>query len=197
MLFKACGIRNETNLTARFCSDIDFFGINFSPLSKRKPHPKSIIEILSKIPYSKQVYVFKENSVEDILHVFKLYGTPHYIQIYEPDLIEKLKGFAKIIFAANISTEHQLKNLPEADLLILEGSQSGTGTEVSSNILLDKVNRPFLIAGGITPENALKKVNKYKHCIGIDVASGIEENGIISNHKLHQFLQIKESVEAI
>ena len=66
--------------------------------------------------------------------------------------------------------------------LLIDGSNPGSGETYSlsnlKEILTDKLifnrNFKFILAGGITPENVLDRINKVTPW-GIDVSSGVEE----------------------
>jgi phosphoribosylanthranilate isomerase len=189
MLFKACGIRRENDITDEQIELVDLFGINFSPLSRREVEKNELNAILKRIPKTKQVFVFKENSIQEMETILNKYK-PNYVQIYnEYDL--SIDYEIKKILAINITEQAQsklAKDFESYEFLVLEGASSGAGELMSPNIKLDLIRYPFLLAGGINISN-LNKAKKYRNCIGVDIASGIEYRKRVSRDKINGILE--------
>jgi len=97
------------------------------------------------------------------------------------------------ILAAN---EQDLQAVAEiqADNVILEGDTKnavgGTGICADWSLLAKRNwNRPFFLAGGLKPENVAEAISIVQPD-GIDLASGIEENGVKSPEKMKQIITI-------
>ena len=82
-----------------------------------------------------------------------------------------------LIKAFSIRTPEDLAEAEKssADLVLLDHGSGGTGERFDWK-LLRSAKRPYLLAGGITPENAGAAVNAYRP-YGIDVSSGVETDG--------------------
>ena len=63
-------------------------------------------------------------------------------------------------------------NASPADLILLDGGK-GEGKEAEAR-LLRKIHRPYILAGGLSPENIAEKIKAFSP-YGLDVSSGIEE----------------------
>ncbi|EKD93024.1 MAG: phosphoribosylanthranilate isomerase, partial [uncultured bacterium] len=66
---------------------------------------------------------------------------------------------------------------------------SGTPADFSS---LENTAQPFLLAGGVTTDNAWQLLNTF-HPIGLDVASGIETHGRIDINKVTHLVNLLSS----
>ena len=94
----------------------------------------------------------------------------------------------RIIKVFKIAGEEDIKAAENsgADMILLD---AGTGAGKAFDwTLAKKVKRPFILAGGLTPENvaaAIRQVQPY----GVDVSSGVETNGYKDPEKMRQFTE--------
>lgn len=106
------------------------------------------------------------------------------------EVLESYRGRAHIVKALRISGPEQLEvNLP-ADEYLLDGARPGQGEPFQwSWVNKNRPNRPFYLAGGLTPEN----VSEAIACVaplGVDVSSGVEEApGVKSETRLRAFIR--------
>jgi indole-3-glycerol phosphate synthase/phosphoribosylanthranilate isomerase len=196
MLVKACGIR-----TADFFQEniADYIGINFSPVSKRRidlsllrkfMNDETVNHPIKGIPTNAVALFYKntETEIRSILEEFPFKIVQLYAEDVTPAFIRSLRK--KVILAAAIRKETDLieieKFAAEVDFFILDGATPGSGL-LGEVIIPKDFPYPFLLAGGMKFEN-LDKCNNFDHCIGVDIASGIETNGQIDAAKI---LEIK------
>ena len=78
-----------------------------------------------------------------------------------------------------------------ADLVLLDNGY-GTGETFDWSLVRD-VHRPYLLAGGLTPENVTEAV-KTLEPFGVDVSSGIETDGHKDPDKMRMFLDAVRSI---
>ena len=80
-----------------------------------------------------------------------------------------------------------------ADYILLD-SGMGTGKAFDWS-LLDDIERPFFLAGGLSCDNAAEAVRNL-HPFAVDVSSGIETDGVKDRKKMEEFASIvrKEDV---
>lgn len=181
LLFKACGIRTTEMLAA---SAPDFIGINFSPVSKRRPDAV-FLEKLQEMPAIPPhwVAVFYKNTASEILEILEKYPFQT-VQLYAgdttPDFVRTLKK--RVLLAVSIRNASDLESVTafaaDVDCFILDGAAPGSGQVIETAIPAD-FPYPFLLAGGLHAAN-LDRVLQFPNCIGVDVASGIEEGGAVS-----------------
>ena len=77
-------------------------------------------------------------------------------------------------------------NASPADLILLDGGK-GEGKEAEAG-LLQKIQRPYILAGGLSPENVIEKIKAFSP-YGLDVSSGIEEQGEEGSRKSPEKMQ--------
>ena len=87
-------------------------------------------------------------------------------------------------------------NASPADLILLDGGK-GEGKEAEAR-LLRKIHRPYILAGGLSPENVVEKIKAFSP-YGLDVSSGIEEQGEDgvrkSPEKMESFIRLVREYE--
>ena len=87
-------------------------------------------------------------------------------------------------------------NASPADLILLDGGK-GEGKEAEAG-LLQKIHRPYILAGGLSPENVVEKIKAFSP-YGLDVSSGIEEQGEDgvrkSPEKMESFIRLVREYE--
>lgn len=183
LLFKACGIRSaDINAFAA----ADFLGINFSPVSKRRM-PLDILDQIKPLP-ANAVAVFYQNSEAEILETLEKYPFQR-IQLYAgdvtPEFVRRIKQ--KILLAVRVRTKADLEigetYASDIDLFILDGAAPGSGTLIPDAVIPADFPYPFLLAGGIHADN-LHLTQAFQHCIGVDMASGIETDGAVDPAKI-------------
>jgi indole-3-glycerol phosphate synthase/phosphoribosylanthranilate isomerase len=185
-LLKACGIRTPE----LFREDTaDFIGINFSPVSKRRM-PLEILDP-SAIP-GNAVAVFYQNPEAEIIAALDKYPFRR-VQLYagdvSPEFVRKIKR--KVVLACRIQSpadiERALQYAADVDFFILDGPAPGSGTPVDTAVIPAGFPYPFLLAGGIRTDN-IHLIRPFDHCIGVDVASGIETDGAVDIAKIRAML---------
>jgi len=181
LLFKACGIRTPELLGT--CAP-DFIGINFSPASKRRIDT-ALLEERDIPPHA--VAVFYKNSETEIREILSRFAFKR-VQLYAGDVtpafVRSLRQ--KVILACRVGSAADLESLedyaPDVDMFILDGARPGSGERIGAVIPPD-FPYPFLLAGGLNLDN-LDAALTYRHCIGVDVASGIETDGVVDVEKI-------------
>ncbi len=178
LLFKACGIRTAEMLTA---PEPDFTGINFSPLSKRRPDA-GFLENLKHVPVFPPhwVAVFYKNTeleIREILETYSFQTVQLYAHDTTPEFVRSIRQ--RVLLAVSIRTPENFLCIPDfaedIDCFILDGAAPGSGQLIETVIPPD-FPYPFLLAGGINADN-LERILQFSNCIGVDVASGIEVEG--------------------
>ena len=177
-IFKACGIR--TKEAAEFCEahKIPLAGLNFVASSKRKITLEQAKELRPIFQNTLVAGIFQNQDLEEVnriaaelnLDFVQLSGqeSPEYCAQIDKPLIKTITS--------------QDQNDYKAALYIIDGHNPGSGQ--THDLSLINIKRPFLIAGGITPDNASRILSRLPNSLGIDVASGIESDGQTDNEKI-------------
>ncbi len=203
---KICGLRTVDDVKVCVEEAADFIGLNFVASSPRLiscKEAETIVTYLHRIvPAFKRpkiVFLFYKNSNYFIQSV--LQNIPHdYVQYVSDDPLAP--GETSSLYQTKDSriisyrvrgpiTDNSLSSL-HSDLLILDSynSAAGGGTgEAFPWEYVTQIRRPYLLAGGLTPENVSQAITKT-HAFGVDVASGVESSpGIKDPELIRKFIR--------
>ncbi|MBX3101394.1 MAG: hypothetical protein KF690_02695 [Bacteroidetes bacterium] len=185
--FKACGLRRLVELEY---PGPDLVGINLSDRSRRKAD-------LTAFPgfpeHAVALFYENEDRAEEVLSGISF----SWIQLYKPldpmlPLARKPRILRAFTSLNTYGTSAFGADVLQSDLLILDGNQPGSGQKATYTIPPD-FPVPFLLAGGIHAGN-VEICTTHPMCIGVDVASGIEENNQVS---ARQILKIRENLDKL
>ncbi|MFN3605189.1 MAG: phosphoribosylanthranilate isomerase [Leptonema sp. (in: bacteria)] len=208
-LVKICGnlYLEEALKVAQF--EPDFMGWIFSPFSPRKIRiseaKKIILEIKNRYSKIYHVGVFAGNPISEILDILANMNLDvkclDFLQVLEeddtiPNLRSSLEGqnlkipVIPVIRPKGILTEDIFRKTEPSLFWILDrfdpNLKGGTGKTIPEEFFKEKISKPYLIAGGIQPQNALKMI-KISNAIGMDISSGVEKApGIKDETKLKE-----------
>lgn len=189
-MVKICGL-------SRFC-DIDYvnaarpdycgFIINF-PKSRRNVTEGQVRELRARLhPDIQPVGVFVDQPIELVAQLLED-GTIAVAQLHgheDERYIAAVRALApgKPVWKAyKIRAKGDLERAgaSSADLILLDNGY-GTGETFDWSLVGD-VGRPFLLAGGLTPEN-LSEAMEALHPYGVDISSGVETDGVKDERKI-------------
>ena len=189
---KLCGLTRSDDIIAANQLAPDYVGFVFWPKSKRFVDYDTAFELKKLLdPSIRAVGVFVDEEPEavaelmkrDIIDIAQLHGGE------DESFINRLRRLTDkpIIKAFRIKTESDILSAAEstADYILLD-SGAGTGS-VFDWELLKGINRPYFLAGGLSPDNAALAVRAL-HPYGVDVSSGIETDGIKDKTKMTAFV---------
>lgn len=198
---KICGIKDLATLELCVDLQVDFVGLNFSPRSPRSidaETAETLLTLRSKPGFPKLVFLFFENSVTEIQNL-RMRFKPDLVQLIRGDkflteelweeLTEKKSLLPAIRIQEKVISDADLE--PKSDLVILDSYNKDLGGGTGHSFpweYVTSVKRPFLLAGGITPEN-VKTALETVHPYGIDVASGVETGGKKDPKKIQELVQ--------
>jgi len=195
-MIKVCGMRDAENIREVEALGIDLMGFIFWPKSSRY-----VSDCPSYLPSNvKRVGVFVNENIEKVKQTAHDYALD-FIQLHgseSPEYCTLLKGH-HLIKAFNIATKVDFaqakvyEGLVDYFLFDTKGkSVGGNGEKFDWSVLSAyDGNTPFLLSGGIGPEDA-EQVKSFNHpqCIGIDLNSRFEiAPGLKDINKLKQFLE--------
>ena len=179
---KICGIRTETDALAALDAGADLIGFNFYPKSPRYIDVGRCRDIMSVMRRHGRVVcvgVFVNASAADIcatldtcgLNLAQLHGDE------PPEMLSRLGGRGFKAFRGIPSSLDGFTRKDAPAFLVdasVKGEYGGTGITADWEGAAELAkNYPFLLAGGLTPENVAEAVRKVQPW-GVDVASGVE-----------------------
>ena len=208
VLVKVCGMREADNIREVEALGVDWMGFIFWPKSSRY-----VSEMPSYLPTKcKRVGVFVDASIGDImtiaeqyqLDIIQLHGqeSPNYIAQLTSHLksltsIKFIKAF-NIATAADLETTKRYEGYVDYFLFDTKGkSVGGNGEKFDWSVLSEyRGNTPYLLSGGIAPDDAPALTFSPSHpftsplCIGIDLNSRFETApGVKYINKLRTFIK--------
>lgn len=189
---KLCGLSRPCDIQWANELQPDYIGFVFAPQSRRYVSPEKAAELKSLLnPGIRAVGVFVNSQPEaaaellnrGILDIAQLHGAE------DEAWISRLRALTDRpvwqAFRMDTAADAQRAEKSSADLILADSGAGGTGT-VFDWSLLKKITRPFILAGGLGPDNvgeAIKALAPY----GVDVSSGIETNGVKDKQKMAAF----------
>ena len=147
----------------------EFIGFVFAPKSRRYVSFEQAKKLRGELDYRiAAVGVFVDEDIENIMRLVK-----------DNAYIAKLREMAEvpIIQAFKIIDSYDAESavLSDADFVLLD-SGMGTGKTFDWS-LIKSINRPYFLAGGISPENAAQAVERFSP-YAVDASSSLETDGV-------------------
>ncbi len=194
-IFKACGIRKPEDVVFCVKNGVDMIGLNFVPASKRCISTDQALEIMSVVSLIRKmkiVGVFQDQTLEYVNQVAKLLNLG-YIQLSGDEDLDYVRGCnSPVIKTIKLRSKEDIELartfLPYCEYIIFDGKDPGSGGLLRYE-LLKNVDFSFLVAGGITVDNVFE-ICMSTGAIGVDVASGIEVNSVVSESRIDKFSQL-------
>lgn len=188
---KLCGLTRPEDITAANVLEPDFVGFVFAPKSRRCVTAEQAKALRNRLsPAIQAVGVFVDEEPEQVAALLEA-GIIDLAQLHgreDEGHLERLRALTgkPIIQAFQVKTPNDLERTQSssADYILLD-SGAGTGTTFDWG-LLTSVRRPYLLAGGLGPDNVVQAVRTL-HPWGVDVSSGIETGGVKDFHKMAAF----------
>ena len=194
---KICGIRRLDSALAAINAGADFLGFNFVPSSKRFISPAEALQITKKIKGKvKLVGVFQNATVAEInkiadllkLDFVQLHGTEN------PEFVQKTKTNVIKVFTSEEASLDKI-NTYKISYVLLDRNTQGKGKKFP----IGKAQKmsyafPTILAGGLAVGNVTKFIQAVRP-FGVDIAGGIETNGIEDVTKIKEFIQTVKEVQ--
>lgn len=196
---KLCGLKRPQDIQAANELLPAYIGFVFAPKSRRYVHPDRAEELRRMLnPGIIPVGVFVNETPETvaalldrgIIDIAQLHGKE------DAAYIRRLRQLTKkpLIQAFRVDTPADVAaaQASTADYVLLDSGTGGTGTCFDWSLLQD-IQRPYFLAGGLTPENVGGAVATL-HPYAVDVSSGIETDGAKDKEKMTQFVRAVRGV---
>ncbi|MBS0618002.1 MAG: hypothetical protein JSR44_07425 [Spirochaetes bacterium] len=210
MLVKICGLTLVEDAAFAARAGADFLGVVLAETSKRRATTEQARAIL-QLQLEQRVYlVFGYDDARYIRETFTALANTHTgLQMMadheHSDELLKLAPTTHILPSIRVADKiHEgdlarwqthpliLFDTPPERRGIEEGQGGGSG-KLFEHENIAGVRRPYLLAGGLTPDNVADIVAKVNPP-GVDVASGTESSPGIKNHeKVRRFIQCARS----
>ncbi len=188
---KICGLRSKKDAETVSLYKPDYAGMILSAGYKRSVERAAAEEIRETLdPAIPLVGVFVDEDLsfmesylrDGVIDIAQLHGSE------SRETILYLKKTGKEVWKAFQITESSdfdaIEESP-ADLVLLDAGK-GSG-ETFDWFLAQRVQRPYLLAGGLSPENIRNAILEV-HPFGVDVSSGVETEGVKDAEKIRKFI---------
>lgn len=204
MNIKLCGLKRPEDIDAVNEAGPEYIGFIFVEKSRRYVTPENAARLKEKLnPTIQAVGVFVDAEIEFIMELVKK-QVIDVIQLHGSEDISymnRLKELVKIPIIKAISmtksdAKEQIRKweISDVDYLLLDSGNGGTGEQFDYSLLkeFEKINKPYFLAGGLTPSNLKVAAKNLKEVLpyAFDLSSGIETNGLKDPDK------IKDAVRA-
>ncbi len=198
---KICGLRRKEDIS--YVNEVlpDFAGFIFDPSRRRYIDPETAAVLRPQLADSiRAVGVFVNAAPEEILRIAETVRLD-LIQLHGSEDDTYIRNLRKqtslpIIKAIRVRTEEDTAQAAasSADLILLDNGAGGTGTRFNWE-LAQKVSRDFLLAGGISAENAADAI-RLCHPWGLDASSSLETEGMKDPEKIRSFMEAVRQADA-
>lgn len=189
---KLCGLSRPEDVAAANALEPDFVGFVFAPKSRRYVTAEQAQTLRKQLSSAIQaVGVFVDEEPERVAALLEA-GIIDLVQLHgreDEDYLARLRALTRnpIIQAFQVKTAKDLERAETSSAnYILLDSGAGTGTTFDWT-LLKNLRRPYLLAGGLGPDNVAQAVRILRPW-GVDVSSGIETGGVKDFDKMVAFV---------
>ena len=189
---KLCGLRYPEDIQEANRLHPEYIGFVFAKKSRRfvsREQAENLKKMLD--PSITAVGVFVDETPETVAELLNA-GVIDTAQLHgkeDESYIRKLRELTDkpVIKAVRVRDRSDEENAEKssADLILFDAG-AGDGRTFCWEIL-DHVKRPYILAGGLTPENAEEAVRTLSP-FGVDVSSGIETDGKKDPVKMEKFV---------
>lgn len=193
MIVKFCGLRRREDIDAVNEIKPDLAGFIIVPGRKRYIAPDKVCELRQHLDKAiKAVGVFVDEDIEvvkgllsdGIIDIAQLHGSES--EEYIRELKSSVGAYVIKAFGILSETDVEAAESSAADMVLLDSPGGGTG-DIFNWSLLQKIKRPYILAGGLNVDNISEAVSTLEP-YGVDVSSGIETDGYKDKAKMEAFM---------
>lgn len=189
---KFCGLSRNCDIETANALSPDYVGFVFVKNSRRCVSFAQVKELKALLaPGILTVGVFVNEDPRTVTALLEA-GVIDAAQLHgdeDTDYIRGLKSLTKapLIKAFGLRSIHDLPAVERcpADLVLLDSPGGGTGRLFDWK-LLENIQRPYFLAGGLSAENVGEAIARLRP-FGVDVSSGIETGGYKDREKMTAF----------
>ena len=194
---KICGIRSVAALEAARAAGADFFGLVFftrSPRALPLAEARELASLARTGPRTISSVALVVDADDSLIDQIAAEVRPDWLQLHGKETVERARAIRtrtglKIIKAVSVSAAGNAERAADyldagaADLLLFDAKPppgavlpGGNGVPFDWRLLdPPQVRRPFMLSGGLTPENVTEAV-RLTHAAIVDVSSGVESS---------------------
>jgi len=193
---KICGIHRMEDIAYVNEARPEYIGFVFAP-SKRQVTKEQARNLKKQLrPEIEVVGVFVNAKPEAIEYLCKMHIIDM-VQLHGDENDAYIRELRKrvsnpIIRAVRVQSKEQVLQAEElsSEYLLLDtyvaNEYGGSGQELQLQ-LLPKLQKPYFLAGGLTPQNVAKKIS-IVYPYAVDISSGVETNGVKDFNKIKEFI---------
>ena len=193
---KICGLRRPEDIEAVNFFQPDYVGfiVEF-PKSFRSVTAEELNGLTAKLDKNITAVGVFVNAPEELPAQLLNEGIIGMAQLHgqeDEDYIRRLRKLTKkpLIKAFSVRSEDDIKNAVKssADYILLDQGSGGTGKAFDWS-LIQEMNRPFFLAGGIGPDNLERAIQEI-HPYAVDLSSSVETDRWKDPEKIRQVVDI-------
>ena len=195
---KICGITQVKDALCAAEQGADAIGLVFYEKSPRCVSIETAQKIVEKLPaFVSVVGLFVNQTADNIKEILKAVPLD-YLQFHGDEPPEFCEQFHRpYIKAIRVQNENDiqaaLNNYKTARALLFDAHNptqyGGTGDAFDWTMLPEKINRQWILAGGLNPDNVLSAISATG-AVAVDLSSGVEkEKGIKDHNKIKQLME--------
>lgn len=190
---KLCGMQRAVDIAAANRARPEYVGFVFARESRRAVTAAQAAVLRAQLaPEICAVGVFVDAPPEMVARLLHA-GTIDVAQLHGHEDAAYLKALRKLtakplIQAFRIAAVADVAraNASSAEMVLVD---AGAGSGICLDWrLLDKMQRPYFLAGGLTPENVAQTIARCAP-YAVDVSSGIETAGVKDDEKIQDFVK--------
>lgn len=189
---KLCGMKSALDIEYANELKPEYIGFIFYPGSKRYVTPEKAAELRTRLDKEVvSVGVFVDADKELILDLINK-GVIGAVQLHgceDEEYISELRKETSIpiikAFKIKSGADIELAKKSSADYVLLD-SGAGSG-KTFRHELIQGMERPFFLAGGLYPDNVSEAISSYKP-FAVDVSSSLETVGYKDKQKMTAFV---------
>jgi phosphoribosylanthranilate isomerase len=189
---KFCGLTRSEDVAEACALGVDAVGFVFAERSRRRLSSQSAADLRGGLhPFVDAVALFMDNDADEVRSVIATVR-PTILQFHGGEDDEFCVGFGlpylKAVAMGDASGDAAaaMRRHPRAAGFLLDsnasGQAGGSGHTFDWSRIPADCPRPYLLAGGLTPENVFDAI-RHTRCWGVDVSSGIESAPGAKNHE--------------
>lgn len=195
---KICGITRVEDALNAVAQGADAIGLVFYKPSPRNVEIEQAIEIANKIPAFVTVVALFVNAEPDFVRKVISQVKLDLLQFHGDETPQECASYGMpFIKAIRVKSDTNLvqcaKDFSASKALLLDtftdGVAGGTGHVFDWNLIPAALDKPVILAGGLTAQNVAQAINQVKP-YAVDVSGGVEvSKGIKDAEKIAAFMQ--------